>query len=152
MKKLISIRLALITAIILPIASISAADTLDVGMDANGTTIGWESRIMADTTSTGAQAHHVYRLASGMTWYQTVPLRLSSSCELMGAMYADDSSPATVQQIPGADGNSQFDNWPASNVLTYGSGQTYKLYNLLFNGAMGDGSGTTFSDGYLWRR
>ena len=144
MKKLISIRLALLTAILLPIASLSAADTLDVGMDANGQTLGWESRIMADTTATGEQAHHVYRLASGMTWYQAVPLRLHKSCEIMGASYDANSYPATIQQIPGADGNSQFDNWPASNVLTYGSGQTYKIYNLLFNGAMADGSGTTF--------
>ena len=66
--------------------------------------------------------------------------------ELHGTEYNESEGgfPATIQQIPGADGSNQFDNWPASNILTYGEGQNYLILNLLFNGMMADGSGSTF--------
>ena len=100
---------------------------------------------MGDTTSTGEQNADVYVLESSKVHLQVNILRLYSSCEIRGADYDESAGgfPATIQQIPGSDGTSQFDNWPASNILTYGAHQSYKLHNLLFNGAMADQSGTT---------
>ncbi len=144
MIKMISYRCLLFIAILFPITSAYSADTTIVSHATYAQ--GWETFIMGDTTATGEYNAHVYMLESSKVYYQLVPLRVHSSMELTGSAYDESAGgfPATVQQIPGADGSNQFDNWPASNVLTYGNAQTYKLSNLLFNGAMADGSGTTF--------
>lgn len=143
MSKMISIRFLLLTAMLIPISNLSATEYVVAHADYQ---MGWETHIMGDTSATGEQNHTVYILESSKKYYQQVPLRLSNGLELRGAAYDESAGghPATIQQIPGADGASQFDNWPASNVLTYGSGQTFILHNLLFNGVMADGSGTTF--------
>ena len=102
---------------------------------------------MADTSATGEQNHDIYILESGKVYYQQVPLRMYDSFELHGAEYDESAGgfPATIQQIPGADGSNQFDNWPASNILLYGTGgKKTVIFNLLFNGMMADGSGATF--------
>ena len=125
-------------AILFPITNAYSADTTVVSHATYAQ--GWETFIMGDTTATGEHNAHVYMLESSKVYYQLVPLRVHSSMELTGASYDESAGgfPATIQQIPGADGSNQFDNWPASNVLTYGNAQTYKLSNLLFNGAMAD--------------
>ena len=144
MVKSILIRFTFTIAIFLSITKLSAADTTMVAWSA--TPGAWESFIMGDTASTGAQNADVYVLESSKVHLQVNILRLYSGCEIRGADYDESAGgfPATIQQIPGADGTSQFDNWPASNILTYGAHQSYKLHNLLFNGAMADQSGTTF--------
>ena len=144
MIKMISYRCLLAAAILFPMTNAYSADTTVVSHATYAQ--GWETFIMGDTTATGEHNAHVYMLESSKVYYQLVPLRVHSSMELTGASYDESAGgfPATIQQIPGADGSNQFDNWPASNVLTYGMGQTYKVSNLLFNGAMADGSGTTF--------
>ena len=144
MLKSILIRFLLTIAVLFPITKLSAADTTTVAWSA--TPGAWESFIMGDTASNGWQNADVYLLESSKVHLQVNILRLYSGCEIRGADYDESAGgfPATIQQIPGADGTSQFDNWPASNILTYGSNQHYKLSNLLFNGALADGSGTTF--------
>ena len=144
MIKSILIRFTFIIAIFLSITKLTAADTTQIAWSA--TPGAWESFIMGDTTSTGEQNADVYVLESSKVHLQVNILRLYSSCEIRGADYDESAGgfPATIQQIPGSDGTSQFDNWPASNILTYGAHQSYKLHNLLFNGAMADQSGTTF--------
>tara|TARA_B110000444_G_C18835214_1_gene595565 strand:- start:15 stop:1829 length:1815 start_codon:yes stop_codon:yes gene_type:complete len=144
MLKSILIRFSLVLAVMFSITKLSAADTTDVAWDA--TPGAWESFIMGDTTSTGEQNADVYRLESSKVHLQVNHLKLYYSCEIIGASYDESAGgfPATIQQIPGADGTSQMTNWPASNVLTYGAMQTYKLHNLLFNQAMADQSGSTF--------
>ena len=144
MIKMISYRCLLATIILFPISNAYSADTTVVSHATYAQ--GWETFIMGDTTATGEYNAHVYMLESSKVYYQLVPLRVHSSMELTGASYDESAGgfPATIQQIPGADGSNQFDNWPASNVLTYGTAKSYKLSNLLFNGAMADGSGTTF--------
>ena len=144
MLKSILIRFLLTIAVLFPITKLSAADTTTVAWSA--TPGAWESFIMGDTASNGWQNADVYLLESSKVHLQVNILRLYSGCEIRGADYDESAGgfPATIQQIPGADGTSQFDNWPASNILTYGSNQDYKLHNLLFNGAMADQSGTTF--------
>jgi len=88
----------------------------------------------------------VYVLESGVTYFQRFPLRLESSCEIMGDYYDESSggSPATIQQVPLDDGSLGFDNWPASNILTYGENQHYKIHNLLFNQMIEGFSNSTF--------
>ena len=144
MVKSILIRFTFTIAIFLSITKLTAADTTQIAWSA--TPGAWESFIMGDTTSTGEQNADVYVLESSKVHLQVNILRLYSSCEIRGADYDESAGgfPATIQQIPGSDGTSQFDNWPASNILTYGAHQSYKLHNLLFNGAMADQSGTTF--------
>ena len=131
MIKMISYRCLLAAAILFPITNAYSADTTVVSHATYAQ--GWETFIMGDTTATGEHNAHVYMLESSKVYYQLVPLRVSSSMELTGASYDESAGgfPATIQQIPGADGSNQFDNWPASNVLTYGNAQTYKLSNLL---------------------
>ena len=144
MIKSILIRFTFTIAIFLSITKLTAADTTQIAWSA--TPGAWESFIMGDTTSTGEQNADVYVLESSKVHLQVNILRLYSGCEIRGADYDESAGgfPATIQQIPGSDGTSQFDNWPASNILTYGAHQSYKLHNLLFNGAMADQSGTTF--------
>ena len=144
MVKSILIRFTFTIAIFLSITKLTAADTTQIAWSA--TPGAWESFIMGDTTSTGEQNADVYVLESSKVHLQVNILRLYSSCEIRGADYDESAGgfPATIQQIPGSDGTSQFDNWPASNILTYGAHQSYKLHNLLFNGALADQSGTTF--------
>ena len=144
MVKSILIRFTFTIAIFLSITKLTAADTTQIAWSA--TPGAWESFIMGDTTSTGEQNADVYVLESSKVHLQVNILRLYSGCEIRGADYDESAGgfPATIQQIPGSDGTSQFDNWPASNILTYGAHQSYKLHNLLFNGAMADQSGTTF--------
>ena len=144
MVKSILIRFTFTIAIFLSITKLTAADTTQIAWSA--TPGAWESFIMGDTTSTGEQNADVYVLESSKVHLQVNILRLYSGCEIRGADYDESAGgfPATIQQIPGSDGTSQFDNWPASNILTYGANQSYKLHNLLFNGAMADQSGTTF--------
>ena len=144
MVKSILIRFTFTIAIFLSITKLTAADTTQIAWSA--TPGAWESFIMGDTTSTGEQNADVYVLESSKVHLQVNILRLYSGCEIRGADYDESAGgfPATIQQIPGSDGTSQFDNWPASNILTYGAHQSYKLHNLLFNGALADQSGTTF--------
>ena len=144
MVKSILIRFTFTIAVFLSITKLTAADTTQIAWSA--TPGAWESFIMGDTTSTGEQNADVYVLESSKVHLQVNILRLYSSCEIRGADYDESAGgfPATIQQIPGSDGTSQFDNWPASNILTYGAHQSYKLHNLLFNGALADQSGTTF--------
>ena len=144
MVKSILIRFTFTIAIFLSITKLTAADTTQIAWSA--TPGAWESFIMGDTTTGGVQNADVYVLESSKVHLQVNILRLYSGCEIRGADYDESAGgfPATIQQIPGADGTSQFDNWPASNILTYGAHQSYKLHNLLFNGAMADQSGTTF--------
>ena len=143
MVKSILIRFTFTIAIFLSITKLTAADTTQIAWSA--TPGAWESFIMGDT-SNGMQNADVYVLESSKVHLQVNILRLYSGCEIRGADYDESAGgfPATIQQIPGSDGTSQFDNWPASNILTYGAHQSYKLHNLLFNGAMADQSGTTF--------
>ena len=144
MVKSILIRFTFTIAIFLSITKLTAADTTQIAWSA--TPGAWESFIMGDTTTGGVQNADVYVLESSKVHLQVNILRLYSGCEIRGADYDESAGgfPATIQQIPGSDGTSQFDNWPASNILTYGAHQSYKLHNLLFNGAMADQSGTTF--------
>ena len=144
MVKSILIRFTFTIAIFLSITKLTAADTTQIAWSA--TPGAWESFIMGDTTTGGVQNADVYVLESSKVHLQVNILRLYSSCEIRGADYDESAGgfPATIQQIPGSDGTSQFDNWPASNILTYGAHQSYKLHNLLFNGALADQSGTTF--------
>ena len=144
MIKSILIRFSFAFAVLFSINKLSAADTTDVvWSEVPGE---WEAFIMGDTTADGTQNADVYLLESSKVYRQVNILRLNSSCEIRGAHYDESAGgfPATIQQYPGADGASAFDNWPASNILTYGTNQTYRIINLLFNGAMADGSGTTF--------
>ena len=140
--KLASRSLAAIVIIGLSITNLSANEIVLPHSDYGN---GWESFIMGDTTSTGEQNHHIYKLESSKVYYQQVPLRVHHSMELHGTEYNESEGgfPATIQQIPGADG-SLFNNWPASNILTYGEGQIYVIHNLLFNGSRADASGHTF--------
>jgi len=144
MVKSILIRFTFTIAIFLSITKLTAADTTQIAWSA--TPGAWESFIMGDTATGGVQNADVYVLESSKVHLQVNILRLYSGCEIRGADYDESAGgfPATIQQIPGSDGTSQFDNWPASNILTYGAHQSYKLHNLLFNGAMADQSGTTF--------
>ena len=144
MLKMILIRFLLTIAVLFPVSKLSAEVITNVPWSA--TPGEWESFIMGDTASNGWQNADVYLLESSKVYLQQVPLRLYYGCEIRGAEYDESTGgfPATIQQIPLSDGSNGFDNWPASNVLTYGSGQHYKLHNLLFNQAMADGSGSTF--------
>ena len=107
---------------------------------------GFENFIMDDVDADGNHNADVYVLESGVTYYQRIPLRLESSCEIMGDYYDDltGGSPATIQQIVLDDGSSGFDNWPASNILTYGANQHYKIHNLLFNQMIAGSEASTF--------
>ena len=147
MLKTITSRFLILTVMLLPLSgNIFADDHAHVVPHADYQ-MGWEAFIMADTSATGEQNHDIYILESSKVYYQQVPLRMYDSFELHGAEYDESAGgfPATIQQIPGADGSNQFDNWPASNILLYGTGgKKTVIFNLLFNGMMADGSGATF--------
>ena len=147
MLKTITSRFLILTVMLLPLSgNIFADDHAHVVPHADYQ-MGWEAFIMGDTSSTGEQNHDIYILESSKVYYQQVPLRMYDSFELHGAEYDESAGgfPATIQQIPGADGSNQFDNWPASNILLYGTGgKKTVIFNLLFNGMMADGSGATF--------
>ena len=144
MVKSILVRFSFVLALLLSVNKLTAADTTYVAW--SQVPGAWESFIMGDTASNGWQNADVYVLEASKVHYQVNILRLYHGCEIRGGDYDESAGgfPATIQQVPGADGSSQFDNWPASNILTYGNGMHYKIHNLLFNGAMGDESGTTF--------
>ena len=101
---------------------------------------GWESFIMGDTTTTGEQNHDTYILESSKVYKQLDRLILNHSMELRGAAFDESTGgfPATVRQILGPDGLSQFVGWPATHIATYGEGQVYVLENIMFNGAVND--------------
>jgi len=93
-----------------------------------------ESFIHADTTDTGEQAHDVYVLQANKVYLQLTEVNLNTSCWLIGDEYSDGEHPATVQPIAGDDGNLQFTGWPQNHVKTHGTGQSYVIKNILFNG------------------
>ena len=147
MLKTITSRFLIMSIILLPLSGNLFADGHTHVVPHADYQMGWEAFIMADTSATGEQNHDIYILESGKVYYQQIPLRMYDSFELHGAEYDESTGgfPATIQQIPGADGSNQFDNWPASNILLYGTGgKKTVLFNLLFNGMMADGSGATF--------
>ena len=78
---------------------------------------GWESFIMGDTTTTGEQNHDVYLFESDKVYLQKYKLELHHSVELRGD---DDGSPAIIQPTMHEDGSYLGNNWPASNIHTYG--------------------------------
>ena len=84
----------------------SAADTLVVTW--TGTPGEFENTIMADTSADGTQAHDVYMLESNKVYLQQSTLILNSSCEVIGAPYAEGSRPAEIKPILGADGASSL--------------------------------------------
>ena len=100
---------------------------------------------MADTAN-GMYNADVYVLESNKIHYQVSTLELKSSIEIIGAPYADGEFPATIQQIPKADGTSGFiDGWlTSSSILFNGVNQKFKLQNLLFNGMRADGAASTW--------
>ena len=141
MIKMLSNRFVLSFCVLISVATLSAADTLVVTW--TGAPGEFENTIMADTSADGTQAHDVYMLESNKVYLQQSTLILNSSCEVIGAPYAEGSRPAEIKPILGADGASQFNAyWPAGNIKTYGDDQTYKLHNLLFNGVFAGASGT----------
>ena len=103
-----------------------------------------ESFIHGDTTSTGEQAHDIYVLAANKVYLQLSEVNMNSSMELVGAAYGDGEHPATVQPIAGDDGNLQFTGWPQNHVKTHGTGQTYAIKNILFNGVAAGQTGSLF--------
>ena len=140
MLKMIPFHLFLAFIIFFPGSKLFSADTVFVSHANNG--MGFEQFIMDDLNSNDGQPGRVYVLESSKVYFQRIPLRLEHSCEIMGAKFNESNGgfPATIRQIPNLDGSNGFDNWPASNILTYGVDQNYKIHNLLFNGFFADGS------------
>ena len=141
MLKSILTRFALTVTIIIPALSFGQ-DTLVV--EWSQTPGHFESTIMGDTTSTGAQAHSVYVLEANKVYLQLSELNLYTSCSIVGAEPGDGEHPATIQPLPGDDGASQYTGWPNASIKTYGDNQSYTFHNLLFNGVFADQSGTLF--------
>ncbi len=131
----------LIACAIIPMV-IVAQTSVDVPW--TGTPGEMETFIHGDTTETGEQAHDVYVLAANKVYLQLSEVNLSTSCELVGAEYADGEHPATVQPIAGDDGNLQFTGWPQNHVKTHGHSQTYAIRNILFNGVAAGQTGSLF--------
>ena len=82
MLKSILTRFALTVTIIIPALSFGQ-DTLVV--EWSQTPGHFESTIMGDTTSTGAQAHSVYVLEANKVYLQLSELNLYTSCSIIGA-------------------------------------------------------------------
>ena len=142
MKKSLINRILTVCALIPMVAM--AQTTVDVPW--TGTPGEMESFIHGDTTSTGAQAHDIYVLASSKVYLQLSEVNLHTSCQLVGAEYDESAGgfPATVQPIAGDDGNLQFTGWPQNHVKTHGMGQTYAIKNILFNGVAAGQTGSLF--------
>jgi hypothetical protein len=104
-----------------------------------------ETTITADTLADGSQAHDVYVLEHSRIYLQIDELQVKNSFTVRGQTVPSDQAnafPATVQPFPGPDGTSRYSPWPpGAHFRMNVDDVTLTLDNLLFNGAMADGSG-----------
>ncbi len=104
-----------------------------------------ETTITADTLADGSQAHDVYVLQHSRIYLQIDELQVKNSFTVRGQAVPSGQAnafPATVQPFPGPDGMSRYSPWPpGAHFRMNVDDVVLTLDNLLFNGAMADGSG-----------
>ena len=105
----------------------------------------FENTIRADTLADGTQAHDVYMLEKGRVYLMLESLDVNSSFVIKGQDYADGETPATVQALPKPDGAYGVNQWPGSFFEVYGDAATFRLENVILNGALADASSAVFS-------
>jgi len=105
----------------------------------------FETTIRADTLADGSQAHDVYVLEKGKVYFMLESLDINDSVVIKGQEFGDGETPATVQALPKPDGAYGTTQWPGSFFEVYGDAATFRLENLLLNGALADESNSVFS-------
>jgi hypothetical protein len=105
----------------------------------------FESTIRADTLADGSQAHDVYLLEKGRVYFMLESLDINDSVVIKGQDFADGEVPATVQALPKPDGAYGTTQWPGSFFEVYGDAATFRVENLILNGALADESNAVFS-------
>ncbi|MDE2997417.1 MAG: T9SS type A sorting domain-containing protein [Bacteroidota bacterium] len=72
-------------------------------------------------------------------------LDINDSVVIKGQDFADGEVPATVQALPKPDGAYGTTQWPGSFFEVYGDAATFRVEDLILNGALADESNAVFS-------